>query len=94
MLIYQGYYGFYDTIEHRFWQPIILDSRRLARRLPVGGRERGPGCYPEPIRGVYPERSEWAQDDSHSLQMSIWTGEKDMEAIRKMETIARHLTTL
>src|SRR5258708_24053208 len=31
------------------------------------------------------------QDNSRTL---LWTGEKDMEAIRKMETIARHLTTL
>jgi len=43
--------------------------------------ERGPGCHPErsagslrqarqTLRGVYPERSEWAQGDSHSLQTS------------------------
>ena len=57
-------------------------SRRLERRLPVRGRERGPGCHPErsagslrpasqTLRGVYPERSEWAQDDRHYLQMSM-----------------------
>jgi len=47
----------------------------------VSGRERCPGCHPErsagslrpasqTLRGVYPERSEWAQGDRHSLQMS------------------------
>src|SRR5260221_12424000 len=57
-------------------------TRRLERRLPVKGRERCPGCHPErsegslrpssqTLRGVYPERSEWAQGDRHSLQMSI-----------------------
>src|SRR6266446_2018273 len=44
-------------------------ARCLERRLPGSGLERGPGCHPErsegslrpssqPLRGVYPERSE------------------------------------
>jgi hypothetical protein len=47
----------------------------------VGNPYSCPGCHPERSagsvrpasqtrRGVYPERSEWAQGDRHSLQMS------------------------
>src|SRR6266478_3201016 len=56
-------------------------DRHLERRLPVSGLERCPGCHPErsegslcpasqTLRGVYPERSEWAQGDRRYLQMS------------------------
>jgi|SRR6266404_4292867 len=56
-------------------------ARRLERRRPVSGRERGPGCHPEPIRfaqgklrdgSVRPSSQtlRCAQGDRHSLQMS------------------------
>src|SRR5258708_4289690 len=68
-------------------------ARRLERRLPVRGRERCPGCHPslrsgslrppsQTLRGVYPERSAWAQGDRHvhalwelfvSCSVSIYT---------------------
>src|SRR6266851_9198371 len=62
-------------------QRLPCTSRRLERRLPVSGLERCPGCHPslrsgsgspdeETLRGVYPERSEWAQGDRQYLQMS------------------------
>ncbi len=49
-----------------------LPHRHLERRLSMSGLERCPGCHPErsegslrpvsqTLRGVYPERSEWAQ---------------------------------
>ncbi len=54
----------------------------MERRLPVSGGESGLACHPERsegsgwphaaiLRGVYPERSECAQDDTSSLQISI-----------------------
>ncbi len=47
----------------------------------MGGLERCPGCHPErsegslrpasqTLRGVYPERSEWAQGDRYSVKVS------------------------
>jgi hypothetical protein len=53
----------------------------LELRLPGSGLERGLDCHPErsegslrlssqTLRGVYPERSAWAQGDRPSLQMS------------------------
>ena len=57
-------------------------------KAPGSGLETGPGCHPslchpersegslrpssQTLRGVYPERSAWAQGDSHSLQISVY----------------------
>ena len=63
------------------YQGPTWEGRHLEIRLPVSGLERRPGCHPErsegslrpasqPLRGVYPERSAWAQGDRQYLQMS------------------------
>jgi len=60
---------------------IRQQRRHLEIRLPVSGLESCAGCHPErsegslrpssqTLRGVYPERSAWAQGDSQYLQMS------------------------
>ena len=57
-------------------------AQMFGEKASVSGLERGPGCHPERSegslrpssqtrRGVYPERSEWAQGDRPSLQMSV-----------------------
>src|SRR5437016_13152840 len=49
--------------------------RHVERRLPMSGRERGPGCHPERSEGSRSPDEEilrCAQDDSPYLQMSIY----------------------
>src|SRR5260370_19618943 len=75
--------------------------RHLERRLPVSGLERGPGCHPErsegslrsvsqTLRGVYPERSEWAQGGRHSLQRSRCAS--NSLTLRMVRNVTHHIT--
>jgi hypothetical protein len=63
------------------WFPIPLSidrGRRLERRRPVSGRERGPGCHPERSAGALRPASQTlrcAQGDRPSLQMSMTEGQ-------------------
>src|SRR5258708_2205969 len=61
--------------------PRLCKPNGIKRPIPTRGLEWGPGCDPErsegsgspdeeTLRGVYPERSAWAQGDGHALQMS------------------------
>src|SRR5438105_14305010 len=54
-------------------QSLLLLSRRLERRLPVSGLEKGPACHPERSEGSgspYTEILRFARDDRLYLQIS------------------------
>src|SRR5258707_11182367 len=90
-------------------------ARRLERRVPVRGRERCPGCHPslrsgslrpssQTLRGVYPERSAWAQGDRHvhalwelfvSCSVSIYTRRSylDLDFVREQVVIWNYVYT-